>query len=263
MRPHQHAFKVFRTWTIIDWCVYDPSKSPTIGRYQHTQIIKVEDNQAPDFVCPPDMVVAATSGCSSAQVVLPALVATDCSPNVTIVNDSRYAASPGANISGVYPVGTTVVTYKISDGCGNVATCKVRITVEDQKAPGVVCYHGLSTSIAQMPGGIMAMVNAKAFDAGSTDNCTDTTNLRFTIRRASLNPTLPPTATQLTLIARTWACRELKFGPPTSRETALTALLLSSLRITGSCVLRTLVWVWSRASSRRREAIQWKTSVFP
>ncbi len=192
------CFKVFRTWTIIDWCVYDPAKSPTVGRYQHTQIIKVEDNQAPNFVCPPDMVVAAVNGCASAQVTLPALVATDCSPNVTIVNDSRYAASPGANISGVYPLGTTVVTYKISDGCGNVATCKVRITVEDQKAPGVVCYHGLSTSIAQMPGGIMAMVDAKAFDAGSTDNCTDTTNLRFTIRRASLNPTIPPTATQLT-----------------------------------------------------------------
>ncbi|MBK7476244.1 MAG: HYR domain-containing protein [Haliscomenobacter sp.] len=191
------CFKVFRTWTIIDWCVYDPAKSPTLGRYQHTQIIKVEDNQAPSFVCPPDRVVAATSGCSSAQVTLPAMVATDCSPNISIVNDSRYAASPGANISGVYPIGTTVVTYKISDGCGNVATCKVRITVEDQKAPGVVCYHGLSTSIAQMPGGIMAMVDAKAFDAGSTDNCTDTTNLKFTIRRASLNPTVPPSATQL------------------------------------------------------------------
>ena len=192
------CFKVFRTWTIIDWCVYDPAKSQTIGRYQHTQIVKVEDSQAPSFVCPPDIVVAADNACASAKVTLPALVATDCSPNVSIVNDSKYAASPGANISGIYPLGTTVVTYKVSDGCGNVATCKVRITVEDQKSPGVVCYHGLSTSIAQMPGGIMAMVDAKAFNAGSRDNCTDTTNLKFTIRRASLNPTVPPTATQLT-----------------------------------------------------------------
>lgn len=192
------CFKVYRTWTVIDWCVFDPSVSATAGKFQFTQVIDVQDHTPPSFVCPADIVVPAATGCQSAQVLMPALVATDCSPTLRIVNNSPFAAAPGANISGTYPLGTTSVKYTITDGCGNVASCAVRVTVVDQKGPGVICIKGLSTSIAQMPAGVMAMVDAKAFDAGTTDNCTEKTDIKFTIRKAIGSVLTAPTATQLT-----------------------------------------------------------------
>lgn len=192
------CFKVYRTWTVIDWCVYDPGISATAGKFQFTQVIDVVDNTPPSFISPSDIVVPAATGCQSAQVLLPALVATDCSPSVRIVNNSPFAASPGANISGTYPLGTTIVKYQVTDGCGNTTSAQVKVIVEDQKGPGVVCIKGLSTTLAQMPAGVMAMVDAKAFDAGTSDNCTEKQDIKFTIRRALGSVLTPPTATQIT-----------------------------------------------------------------
>ena len=193
------CFKVVRTWSVIDWCVYDPSNPQSAGRFQFSQIIDVEDRTAPTFQCPTDIVVSASVGCQSAQVLMPALTASDCSPTVYIANNSPFSASPGANISGTYPIGTTVVTYRITDGCGNSTSCQVKVIVEDTKPPSVVCIKGLSTALSQMPGGVMAMVDAKTFDAGTTDNCTEKGDIRLTVRRAIGTVITPPSTTQLTL----------------------------------------------------------------
>ena len=225
------CYSIHRTWTLIDWCLFDPNKSPTLGKFSYTQIIQVADKQAPNFICPGDIIVSAIDGCTSAQVTLPALVASDdCSPQVSISHDSPFAAAAGANLSGVYPLGTTVVTYRIADGCGNIATCKISVTVEDRKPPSIVCIEGLSTSLTQMPGGIMAMVNAKTFDRNSTDNCSSNANLRFSIRRPVPNPTVPPTATQLT-----FDCSDLGVQPVevwATDEAGNSAFCLTTIRIT-------------------------------
>lgn len=225
------CYTIHRTWTLIDWCLFDPNKSPTLGKFSHTQVIQVADKQAPNFICPGDIIVSAVDGCTSAQVTLPALVASDdCSPQVTISHNSPFAASPGANLSGTYPLGTTVVTYRIADGCGNIASCKIRITVEDRKPPSILCIEGLSTSLTQMPGGIMAMVNAKTFDKNSTDNCSTNANLRFTIRRPTPTVPTPPTATQMT-----FDCSDLGLQPVevwATDEAGNSAFCLTTIRIT-------------------------------
>jgi hypothetical protein len=41
------CFKILRTWTVIDWCQYDPSLHPTNGRWSYLQIIKVRDLSKP------------------------------------------------------------------------------------------------------------------------------------------------------------------------------------------------------------------------
>jgi len=225
------CYTIHRTWTLIDWCLFDPNKSQTVGKFTHTQVIQVADKKAPNFICPGDIRVSANDGCSSAQVVIPALVASDdCSPQVTISHDSRFAASPGANLSGIYPIGTTVVTYRIADGCGNIATCKIRVIVEDLKPPAIICIEGLSTSLTQMPGGIMAMVNAKSFDKNSSDNCSSNANLRFSIRRPAPTLTTPPTATQIT-----FDCSDLGLQPVevwATDEAGNSTFCLTSIRIT-------------------------------
>ena len=39
--------KILHHWTIIDWCTYDPSNPDLGGKYEHTQVIKIVDDEAP------------------------------------------------------------------------------------------------------------------------------------------------------------------------------------------------------------------------
>ncbi|MBK9270582.1 MAG: hypothetical protein IPM48_03205 [Saprospiraceae bacterium] len=45
------CFKVFRKWSVIDWCQYDPNNNPNVGRWEKVQVIKVHDLTAPDVTC--------------------------------------------------------------------------------------------------------------------------------------------------------------------------------------------------------------------
>ncbi|MBK9270565.1 MAG: HYR domain-containing protein [Saprospiraceae bacterium] len=45
------CLKVLRTWTIIDWCQYDPFIDPDKGRWQRLQVIKVRDQDKPVVSC--------------------------------------------------------------------------------------------------------------------------------------------------------------------------------------------------------------------
>jgi hypothetical protein len=67
-----------------------------------------------------------------AVVSLVATVANSCSGIASIVND--YNAG-GADASGAYPLGTTVVTFTAADAAGNVASCSTSVTVADTRPP--------------------------------------------------------------------------------------------------------------------------------
>lgn len=189
------CYKILRTWEVIDWCVYEPQNPAKGGKFTYTQIIKVEDEEAPVLTCPKDVVVGTSNTCGPVQVTLPDVTATDCSSAVTITNDSPYATNKGANASGMYPPGIHIVTFKAMDGCGNFSTCKVKITVEDQTQPSPVCIVGLSTNLVNTDGQIKAIVKATQFNGGSTDNCTPPNKLKYTIRR--VGDVNPPIDTQL------------------------------------------------------------------
>ncbi|MBK7341030.1 MAG: HYR domain-containing protein [Saprospiraceae bacterium] len=45
------CLKVIRTWTVIDWCQYDPSRNILTGRWEYQQVIKVRDNDDPVVDC--------------------------------------------------------------------------------------------------------------------------------------------------------------------------------------------------------------------
>ncbi len=67
-----------------------------------------------------------------------------------------------------------IVTWKVTDGCGNVASCSTTFMVIDKKAPTPYCV-ALSTSAING-----AELWAIDFDLGAFDNCTDQEDLRFT-----------------------------------------------------------------------------------
>jgi hypothetical protein len=72
------------------------------------------------------------------------------------------------------------VTWKITDGCGNVDQCASTIMVVDKKAPTPYC---VSLSTALMAGNPkMVELWAKDFDKGAFDNCSPQSKLYFTFR---------------------------------------------------------------------------------
>ena len=51
------CFKVLNNYTVIDWCQFDP-QDPNAGRWHRTQIIKVNDDEAPELTMCSDTVFA-------------------------------------------------------------------------------------------------------------------------------------------------------------------------------------------------------------
>lgn len=177
------CYKVLRTWTVLDWCRYDPDNPNSEGKFQSIQIVKVLDKVAPVITCPAAVTVGVSDDCATGNAELGLATADDCSAGILITNNSPYANNNGPNASGNYPLGITTVTYTAADRCGNTASCQVNITVADNEPPQPLCIVGLSSSIYEEDGELMTRLNAKSFDAGAKDNCTPSTQLKFTIRR--------------------------------------------------------------------------------
>lgn len=186
------CYKILRTWSIMDGCVFDPENDDQTGMYTYIQTIKVLDGEAPVIQTTLDNIVAPVeNNCEQAVVTMESVIATDCHPSVTITNDSPYATNGGANASGTYPLGTTVVTFTASDNCGNTSTTSVEVTVEDQTGPGPICITGISVELMNVDGVPTATVPVSAFDAGVVDNCTPEAAILKTIRVGQGDGTVP------------------------------------------------------------------------
>ncbi|MCF8245779.1 MAG: HYR domain-containing protein [Saprospiraceae bacterium] len=183
------CFKILRKWIVIDWCQYNPNQPNSPGYWERTQVIKVQDNQAPVIACPGNITVSSLdANCGYGAVSVPALTATDCSNNLlwTVIIDFNSNGTPdqtgtSPNLSGNYPFGTHAVSVKVEDKCGNQSTCNFTITVVDGKKPSPICVNGLAVELMPMNGGGMIQLTPSMFNAGSFDNCTSSQNLAFEI----------------------------------------------------------------------------------
>jgi hypothetical protein len=89
--------------------------------------VTVVDNTAPTISCPVSGgTVECNNGSGGATITPTPATATD--------NCSVTVSNPGA---GVYPVGTTNVTYTATDGSGNTASCTAPVTVVDTGVPTI------------------------------------------------------------------------------------------------------------------------------
>ena len=132
------------------WSVTDDSGNSRLA----TQVIVVEDNTAPSITLP-DTITLQTNQATqcSAPLVLElnsAIVSDNCTDYTNMVGSATYAIdypmpdygfadvsqTAGDSIpAGLWPVGTTKVTWRISDPCGNISTKVVTIIVQDDKGP--------------------------------------------------------------------------------------------------------------------------------
>ena len=76
-------------------------------------------------------------------------------------------------LAGVYKVRCIA-----EDKCGNQAICYHDLTVLERKKPTPYCITSLTTAVMNSDG--TAVIWARDFDRGATDNCTPQNELKFT-----------------------------------------------------------------------------------
>ncbi len=179
------CFKIVRTWSVIDWCVWDPANPTGPGYYEGVQVLKVIDTEPPLITCPDAQVVDIVDSTCAATVLLPELTnIADCSPELTLAVSSDLGTGLGP-FDGVAP-GTYELVYSVQDGCGNSSSCATTLTVRDAKPPAMYCINGLVVELMPIDtngDGFfdtgMVEIWASDFDAGSYDNCSSVVAISF------------------------------------------------------------------------------------
>lgn len=176
-----NAFKIIRTWTVLDWCTGSIVTSGAEGE-DNIQIIKVMDTTKPTLSIAPFSVSANVPAqhpqvCRSLGFLKAPNFSDNCSDVVvkiyTSVGEATYLSGGNGNNGGLIPspglpVGTHNITYQATDACGNQTTLEVPVTVLDDIAPTAVCDEHTDVNLTTNG---QAVVFATTFDDGSHDNC--------------------------------------------------------------------------------------------
>ncbi len=181
--------KIVRTWTVINWCIYETGNSNNTelgiplpiprtftddgdGFFQYTQIIEVIDNEAPIFdpTSLLDVTVEITNTCSATYNVPNITALDECSGEIIVQPSPR-------SVTGTH-LESHEITFVASDGCGNVNIESIHITFVERKAPTPVCETGL---VAEIDSHLKEItIWAIDFESGSSfDNCTAYEDLQF------------------------------------------------------------------------------------
>jgi hypothetical protein len=122
--------------TTVTWTVTDGSGNTTTG----TQRVIVLDSTPPTITCPADVTVSANDGSTAINVAL----------GSPVTGDNCSVASVGNNAPSAYPLGANSVTWTVTDGSGNTATCVQTVTVVLSSSPPgnpTISYQGGTITI--------------------------------------------------------------------------------------------------------------------
>jgi hypothetical protein len=205
------SFKIIRTWTVYDWCT---PTSVGINPAYFTQVIKYIDDQAPVIlstdVCGATFEAGTNPNNCLGSYNLPDFVAQDvCTAGLQsavakwtiggisqtlngVISNTANAWSPEKNVTfGVannLPLGATVVTYTLTDKCGNSSSCSITVNVTDNVPPVTICTEVTQVAVGYGDGVTCGsgniLVPAASFDQGSYDNCGP---VYFKVRRMDSN----------------------------------------------------------------------------
>ncbi|MDX1684926.1 MAG: SdrD B-like domain-containing protein, partial [Saprospiraceae bacterium] len=128
-----------RTWSVVNACENNET-------FTFEQILEYRNQAPPTLTVPGNITVNSDPGVCEAFVTLPPVEFTECNTGVIVVNDHNGG---GANASGVYPVGTTVVTFSASDDCNNVSQATLIVVVEDNEPPTLRCPANMTFDCGQ------------------------------------------------------------------------------------------------------------------
>lgn len=102
--------------------------------------VTVKDQTPPVISsCPQSVTDYASLGICEKYLAIQQPIASDpCGESYTISHNSPYGAS-SSDASGNYPVGTTTITWTVTDASGNLSTCTQVITIIDNQLPQLTC----------------------------------------------------------------------------------------------------------------------------
>lgn len=184
------CYKIERTWTAINWCVYDGVSGNSIldtllvpGRFRSgadgylsfTQTIKVNDNEQPSINIAPQLSFCIEGDSCNTDLTLPMPDVSDCSDinSITVTSDMPGAVPGNTFQYTQVPPGVYEVEYKVKDICSNIATQTVLVEVVDCQEPNAICNVSATVQV-NMFGLFAVEVNAEELlDDGSFDNCSD------------------------------------------------------------------------------------------
>ncbi|MBI1835872.1 MAG: HYR domain-containing protein, partial [Flavobacteriia bacterium] len=145
--------------TTVTWSVTDGVNPAQTCSYTVT----VNDIENPTITCPSNVVQVSDAGVCTALVNIGIpLTGDNCSVS-SVVNTFTGTN----NATGTYPLGLTNVTYTVTDGSGNTATCSFTVTINDTENPTITCPLNIIQS--NDAGVCSAMVNIGIPLTG--DNC--------------------------------------------------------------------------------------------
>lgn len=133
--------------------------------------VTVTDDEPPGITCPANasVVTVLTDTCAAMVPNIDAVFSDNCSGAALGYTLSGATTGSGSGqLSGrIFPVGTTQVTYTVTDGAGLTASCTFSVLVEDEVPPSALCQH----VTVQLDQNGLASVLAAAVDNGSSDAC--------------------------------------------------------------------------------------------
>ena len=121
--------------------------------------VTVNDTENPTITCPGDITVSNDPGQCDAVVTWTAPTGND--------NCSGSVVTSSHNPGDTFPIGTTTVTYTITDAASNTASCSFDVTVNDTENPTITCTSDIV--VTNETGLCTAIVNYTTPTA--TDNC--------------------------------------------------------------------------------------------
>ncbi len=175
-----------RTWTVQNTDDADLSASCT-------QLITLSDVESPVITDCPDGIYMSTTSVSGLVVSWTVPTATDDCGIASIVGDRQP--------SSVFPIGTTTVSYTITDQCGNVATCSFDVVVDFVgcgDAPQITCPVDYSGCVSSS---IDPSVTGQA--SVSTSSSCSTPEITYTDETVSTGP-----CDGARVIRRTWTATD-------------------------------------------------------
>jgi len=142
--------------------------------------VTVIDNQNPVLTCAPDQTQNADAGVCEANVtVIPPTFSDNCSGALLTYSINGIDGAT-ADASGIFPVGTTTITWTVTDASNNIVQCTQEITVTDNQAPIIVCPGDVTVNNDAGNCTAVATYNISYSDncpTGSSMTQTDTTGL--------------------------------------------------------------------------------------
>lgn len=156
--------KVYRTWTLMDWC-QDESRT-------HRQLITIEDNTGPEVLCVENVFVESEIHDCSGEVTLDIPQATDvCSEAELhlVLSPSAQQERMGSSIRfSEMGLGDHEIVWIFKDLCNNQSRCTTIVHVEDVSPPESVCNTHIDAALTSSG---LVKVYASSINNGSHDNC--------------------------------------------------------------------------------------------